>query len=169
MGSWISVLHWVHDNITLIFFFVIVAIFVAAWLIFEAFRSHKSRDEVFRLRQRLYELERDRSYVRTNEEGQLVMQSRWISVGAAATTSDGGCLILLESASPLQRKAMITIRIDGLPDRRHDPILIGQRLETDGKSGTYFVELHAVEQNRARFAISLRTRHLAYADTGQPG
>lgn len=160
MRGWISVLHWVHDNIILIFFVVTCGMFLAAWLILEAFRSHRGRDEVFRLRQRLYQIEREQGFVRPTDTGPVVLASRWIGVGAAATTSDGGCLILIEGASPFQKKAVMTIRIDGLPYKRNEAMLVGQRLEAGGKSGTYCIVLHATDQNQARLAVSLRTRHL---------
>lgn len=163
MRTWYSAIHWIHDNILLIFFLVVCAMFLAAWLILEAFRSHRSRDEIFRLRQRLYTIEREQSFVRPNDSGPMVLSSRWIGVGAAATTSDGGCLILLEASSPFQKRASLTVRIDGLPSKRNEAMLVGQRIEVDGRSGTYSIELHATDQNQARFAVFLRTHHLQYA------
>ncbi len=152
--------YWVHDNITLIFFCAVVAMFVVAWLVFEALRSHRSRDEIFRLRQRLYELEHNRYISRSAEEGPVVMESRWIRAGAAATTSDGGCLVLVESVSPLQKRATMTVRVDGYPARKNYAVTVGNRVEIDGKSGTYLVDLHGTEQNQARMCVSLRTHHL---------
>jgi hypothetical protein len=37
-------------------FLAVVAIMGAAWLIFEAMRSHKRRDEVYTLKRRVFEL-----------------------------------------------------------------------------------------------------------------
>ena len=154
--------YWVHDNITLILFGLVVCMFFVAWLVFEAIRSHKSRDEIFRLRQRLYELEREK-VGRKLGDGPAVLASRWINVGGAATTSDGGCLILVEAVSPFQKRAMMTVRVDGYAAKKSEPILVGQRLEVEGKSGTYLVELHDTDKNQARMAVSLRNRHTEYA------
>src|SRR5579883_1286393 len=142
MSGSLQFLRWVHDNITLIFFGAIVAIFVVAWLAFEAIRSHRSRDEIFRLRQRLYQLERDQQFSRSMDAGPIVLSSRWVTVGSAATTSDGGCLIILEAASPFQKRAMMSVRVDGLPAMRNQTLSVGQRLEVGGKSGIYSIELH---------------------------
>jgi hypothetical protein len=155
--------YWIHDNITLILFGVVVGMFFIAWLVFEAIRSHSSRDEIFRLRQRLYELERSK-VGRSLSDGPPVLASRWINVGGAATTSDGGCLILVEAVSPLQNRAMMTVRVDGYPALKNEGILVGQRVEVEGKSGTYSVELHDTGKNQARMAVSLRSRHVEYAE-----
>jgi hypothetical protein len=155
--------YWVHDNITMILFGLVVCLLFVAWLVFEAIRSHSSRDEIFRLRQRLYELEREKAG-RTLGDGPPVLASRWINVGGAATTSDGGCLILLEAVSPFQKRALMTVRVDGYPAKKNEPIVVGQRLEVQGKSGTYLVELHGTEKNQARLAVSLRNRHVEYAE-----
>jgi hypothetical protein len=157
--------YWVHDNITIILFGLVVCMFFVAWLVFEAIRSHSSRDEIFRLRQRLYELERDR-VGRTLSDGSPVLVSRWINVGGAATTSDGGCFLLVEAVSPLQKRALTTVRIDGYPALKSEPVVVGQRLEVEGKSGTYVVELHDTAKNQARLAVSLRSRHVEYAEPG---
>lgn len=154
--------YWVHDNITLILFGLVVCMFFLAWLVFEAIRSHNSRDEIFRLRQRLYELEREK-VGRSLTDGPPVLPSRWINVGGAATTSDGGCLILVDAVSPLQKQAMITVRVDGYPAWKRESVVVGQRLETEGKSGTYLLELHDTTKNQARLAVSLRSRHVEYA------
>ena len=154
--------YWVHDNITLILFGLVVCMFFVAWLVFEAIRSHSSRDEIFRLRQRLYELEREK-VGRTLGDGPPVLASRWITVGGAATTTDGGCLILVEAVSPLQKRAMMTVRVDGYAAKKNEAILVGQRLEVEGKSGIYLVELHDTDKNQARMGVSLRNRHTEYA------
>ncbi len=159
MRGWVIVLHWVQDNITLIFFGVVVVMFLAAWLVVEAFRSHQSRDEIFRLRQRMYEMERERNFSQTMDGGPVVLPSRWIRVGGAATTSDGGCLLLVQAASPVQKRVMMTVRVDGLPIKKDATMMVGQRIEVGGKSGVYSIELHGAEKNQARFGVSLRTRH----------
>jgi hypothetical protein len=155
--------YWIHDNITLILFGVVVGMFFVAWLVFEAIRSHSSRDEIFRLRQRLYELEREK-VGRSLTDGPPVLASRWINVGGAATTSDGGCLILVEAVSPVQKRALMTVRVDGYPALKNEGVLVGQRLEVEGKSGIYVVELHGTAHKQARMAVSLRSRHVDYAE-----
>ncbi len=159
MHGWVMVLHWVRDNITFILFGAIVIIFVAGWLVIEAIRSHQSRDEIFRLRKRMYEMERERNFSQTMDGGPVVLSSRWIRVGGAATSSDGGCLLLVQGASPVQKRVIMTVRVDGLPVKKDATMMVGQRIEVGGKSGVYSIELHGAEKNQARFAISLRTRH----------
>lgn len=164
MRGWISLQYWVRDNVILIAFLFIAVLFGLAWLVLEALRSHGSRDEIFRLRQRLYELERARGYT-SLDFGSLVLQSRWIKVGGAATTSDGGCFLLLEAASPVQKKVSITVRVDGLPAKRNAMMSVGQRMEIEGKSGTYSIELHATEPQQGRINVYLRTRHIEAVET----
>lgn len=159
MRGWIALQYWARDNVILIAFLFIAALFGLAWLIIEALRSHQSRDEIFRLRQRLYELERSRGFT-TLDSGSIVLQSRWIRVGGAATTSDGGCFLLVEAASPIQKKVSMTVRVDGLPAKRNATMAVGQRMEIEGKSGTYSIELHGTEPQQARLNVWLRTRHV---------
>lgn len=165
MRGWISLQYWVRDNVVLIALLFIAVLFGLAWLIIEALRSHASRDEVFRLRQRLYELERAKGYSPGLDFGSLVLHSHWIKVGGAATTSDGGCFLLLEAVSPVQKKVSITVRVDGLPVKRNAMMSVGQRLEIEGKSGTYSIELHATEPQQARVNVYLRTRHMETVET----
>jgi hypothetical protein len=158
MSGAYQILRWVHDNIVLIYLSMIIAIFGVAWLAFEAIRSHNSRDQIFRLRQRLYQLERDHQSSASLEGGSTVLTSRWVNVGSAATTSDGGCLILLQAASPFQKRAMMSVRIDGLSAINNQTVMVGERLEVDGKSGIYSIELHGTEPKQARLAVALRIR-----------
>jgi hypothetical protein len=158
--------YWVHDNLMLIIFFVLIALILLAWLVLEAVRSHRSRDEILRLRRRLYELERHSdTQLRT---GPSVLPSRWVRVGSAVTTVDGGCLVLVNSVSPVQRKAVITIRVDGYAARQNEPMFVGSRAELIGKSGIYVVELHATEPRQARLEILLRSPYVEYADEREP-
>src|SRR5438105_11195746 len=114
MRGWMQVLRVVHDNITLIVFGLVVAIFMVAWLVIEAIRSHRSRDEIFKLRHRLGQLEQERLAVKTISPDPVVLPNRWVRIGGAATTNDGGCLILVEKVSAIQRRALLSIRVDGL-------------------------------------------------------
>ena len=161
MRNGVGILYVLRDNMALVALGVVVLMLLVAWLVFEALRGHGRGNEVSRLRSRLYQLERGQAVNASFGGGPAVLPNRWISVGGAATTSDGGCLVLVEAASPLQRTAMMTVRVDGLPSRRNQSLVVGQKVEVEGKSGTYFVELHAVGQNLVRIGISLRNKHLA--------
>jgi hypothetical protein len=163
MHSWYAILRFVHDNITLIFFGLVVAVFVVAWLIVEAFRSHRSRDEIFRLRQRISELERQR-LARVSPEP-VVLASRWIRAGTAATTSDGGLFVLVQNVSAAQRRATLSARVDGYQALSNHVVTVGDRAEVNGKLGTYLVEVYGAEGAQVHLGVSLRTRHLEYAQT----
>jgi hypothetical protein len=162
MRGWMHVLRVVHDNIGLIFFGLLVATFVVAWLVFEAIRSHRSRDEIFRLRRRLSQLELERHGPKSISPDPVVLPNRWVHIGAAATTSDGGCLILVEKVSAAQRRAILSVRVDGLPVLRSGVVLVGDHLELPGKSGTYLVELYGTDGIQAYLGVSLRSKHFEY-------
>src|SRR5579864_4867992 len=115
MREWEQLLRFVRDNITLLVFLAVVAIMGAAWIVFEAMRSHKRRDEVFALRRRVSELERERAAVHPSSGDPVVLSSRWIRSGAAATTSDGGCLLYIDKVLSAVRSAELTLRVDGYP------------------------------------------------------
>jgi hypothetical protein len=160
MRGWFFFLHWVHDHILFILVGGVVVLFIAAWLVAEALRGTTNKDEIYRLRQRLYQLEREKNFSGM-DGGPVVLPSRWIRVGTAATTSDGGCLLLVEAASPVQKRVMMTVRVDGMPVKRSATMMVGQKLRVDGKSGCYSIELFGTEKEQARFAVSLRSRHHA--------
>ena len=155
-----TMLFWVRDHIALIALGLFLAILGVAWLIFAAMRSHRGSDEVLRLRQRLYQLERETGYNRTFDPGPMVLPHRWIAAGSSATTSDGGCFLMVHAASPLQRKVVVTVRIDGLPASTNQTLVVGQRTEFTGKSGAYTLEIQAAEKDRARAGVFLRNRHM---------
>jgi hypothetical protein len=159
MREWEQVLRFVRDNITLLVFLAVVAIMGAAWIVFEAMRSHKRRDEVFALRRRVSELERERAVVHPSSGDPVVLSSRWIRSGAAATTSDGGCLLYIDKVLPAVRSAELTLRIDGYPVLENHAVRPGERLEASGKNGTYVLELYAVEGMQAHLAVALRSHH----------
>src|ERR1700730_546135 len=93
-------LRFVRDNTTLLIIVVLVTVAGGAWIMFEAFRSHKNREEVDKLRRRLSELGQDRtSTPRPSFTDPVVLSSRWIRSGAAATTTDGGCLLYVNRVS----------------------------------------------------------------------
>jgi hypothetical protein len=159
MREWQYILRLVRDNITLIVFLIVVAMFGVAWLVFEAIRSHQSRDEIFRLRQRLSDLERERQTGFEVSLHPVVLSPRKIRVGSAATTSDGGCLIYVENASAMQRRTVVTVRVDGELAWQSRALQIGQKLEIPGKSGTYILDLYGVEGAEAFVSIALRSKH----------
>jgi hypothetical protein len=162
MRGWMHVLRVVHDNITLIFFALLVATFVVAWLVIEAIRSHRSRDEIFRLRRRLGQLEQERLATRSPSPDPVVLPNRWVRIGGAATTSDGGCLILVEKVSAAQRVAILSVRVDGLPVLKSEPVRVSEHFELPGKSGTYLVELYGTDGIQAQLGVSLRSKHFEY-------
>ncbi|MGI8744499.1 MAG: hypothetical protein ACR2NN_18375 [Bryobacteraceae bacterium] len=163
MRGWGVVLRLVHDNITIIFFALVVAIFGVGWLVVEAFRSHQTRDEIFQLRRRLRDLERERVAGKSLSIDPIVMPERWIRIGSASTTSDGGCLILVERVAPAQHSAVLSVRVDGYAVRQSEPLRVGDQLELPGKSGTYLVELYNTGASQAQVGVALRSKHREYA------
>ena len=152
-------LRFVRDNIALLLIVVLVTIVGGAWILFEAFRSHKNREEVERLRQRLSELSQERGVPRPSFTDPVVLTSRWIRSGAAATTTDGGCLLYVNKVSAPSNFADLTIRIDGCAVFENHSIGVGERLEASGKLGTYILELSAVDGVQANVVVALRNRH----------
>ncbi len=163
MPDWVTSLRFVRDNITLLVFVVLLTVVGGAWIVFEAFRSHKNREEVDRLRRRLSdlnsEINRERATPRPSFTDPVVLSSRWIRSGAAATTTDGGCLLYVNKVSTASRFADLTIRIDGYAVFQNHSVGVGERLEASGKYGTYILELSAVDGVQASVAIALRNRH----------
>jgi hypothetical protein len=154
-----QVLRFVRDNITALAALAVVAIMGAAWIVFEALRSHRRRDEVFALRRRVTELEMERASTHPSSGDPVVLSSRWIKSGGAAATSDGGCLLYIDRVSPAVRSAELTVRVDGYPVLQNRSIKSGERLEAAGKNGTYVLELYAVEGIQAHLAVALRNHH----------
>ncbi len=159
MREWGPLLRFVRDNITLLVFLAVVAIMGCAWIVFEAMRSHKRRDEVFALRRRISELERERAVVHPSFGDPVVLSSRWIRSGASATTSDGGCLLYIDKVLPSVRSAELTLRIDGYAALENQVVRPGERLEASGKNGVYVLELYGVEGMQAHLAVALRNHH----------
>ena len=89
MRAWFIVLNYVHDHIIYILFAGGAVVLLLFWLTLEGLRNTVGKDEIFRLRQRLYQLERERSFADLIS-GPVVMPTRWVQVGTAATTTDGG-------------------------------------------------------------------------------
>jgi hypothetical protein len=131
----------------------------AAWIVFEAMRSHRRRDEVFALRRRVNELETERASTNPSFGDPMVLSSRWIRSGRTATTTDGGCLLYIDRVLPAVRSAELTIRVDGYAVLQNHAIRSGERLEANGKNGTYVLELYGVDGLQAHVAVALRNRH----------
>jgi hypothetical protein len=160
MPDWITSLRFVRDNTALLVFVVLLTVVGGAWIVFEAFRSHKNREEVERLRRRLSELSHEkRGLPKVAFTDPVVLPSRWIRSGAAATTTDGGCLLYVNKVSAASNFADLTIRIDGYAVFENQSVGVGERLEANGKFGTYIVELSAVDQAQANVVVALRNRH----------
>ena len=152
-------LRFVRDNSTLLVSLMVVAILGAAWIVFEAMRSHRRRDEVFTLRRRVNELETERASTNPSFGDPMVLSSRWIRSGCTATTTDGGCLLYIDRVLPAVRSAELTIRVDGYAVLQNHSIRSGERLEANGKNGTYVLELYGVDGIQAHVAVALRNRH----------
>jgi hypothetical protein len=152
-------LRFVRDNITLLVFVVLLTIVGGAWIVFEALRSHKNREEVEKLRRRLSEVTQERATPRPTFSDPMVLSSRWVRSGTAATTTDGGCLLYVNKVSASSGFADLTIRIDGYAVLENHSIGVGERLEASGKFGTYILELSAVDGVQANVAVALRNRH----------
>src|SRR5258708_4697570 len=117
MLDWRHLFRLVHDNIAILFFGLVIAVCGLAWLMIEAYRSHRSRDEIFKLRSRISTLERERAMatlaVPTTDP--MVLTARWVRMGSAATTTDGGCLVMVDRVFPAQRRAGLTPGVDRYP------------------------------------------------------
>jgi hypothetical protein len=155
----IVILRFVRDNTTLLIIVVLVTIAGGAWIMLEAFRSHKNREEVQKLRRRMGELGQDRTTPHPTFADPVVLSSRWIRSGAAATTTDGGCLLYVNKVSAASSFADLTIRIDGYAVLENHSVGVGERLEANGKLGTYILEVSAVDGVLANVAVALRNRH----------
>lgn len=152
-------LRFIRDNLPLFVSAVSVAILAGAWIIFEALRSHARQNEIFRLKRKIAALEREKAAGNPSFTDPVVLSSRWIRSGTAAASSDGGCLLLLDKVDSAARSAELTLRIDGFAAVRNHRLQAGQRLEAEGRNGTYILELQGVQGIQANVAIALRSRH----------
>ncbi len=152
-------IRFIQNNITLLVALAIVFIMASAWIVFEALRSQRSRKEVFHLRRKIGMLETERITLVPDFNDPVVLSRRWIRTGAAATTSDGGCLVFIEKVYPAIRSVEFTVRVDGDAVLQNHSVHVGDRLETAGKYGTYILRLYAAEAVQANLAIALRSRH----------
>jgi len=153
------IIRFIQNNITILVALAMVFIMASAWIVFEALRSHRSRKEVFRLRRKVSMLEAERVTLVPDFNDPVVLSRRWLRASTAATTSDGGCLVFIEKVYPAIRSVELTIRVDGDAVLKNHPVHVGDRLETNGKYGTYILRLYAAEAVQANLAIALRSRH----------
>jgi hypothetical protein len=169
MQDWHTFARAARDYFPLILFGLLALVLLAAWVVFESFRSATSQGELRRLRRKVDELEAERAYsyrpspsIMEDAPQEMVLTPRWVRRGAAATTSDGGCLLIVDAIAPGRRAASISVRVDGWPGVRHD-VRVGHPFEVSGNLGTYTVELEGVNTLEACVGVTLRSRH-AQAD-----
>ena len=166
MQDWLAFARAARDYFPLILLGLLLLVLLSAWVVFEAFRSATSRQgELTRLRRKVDRLEAERAYsyrASPSLEGdvpqEMVLPPRWVGRGAAATTSDGGCLLIVDSVTPGRKAASITVRVDGWPGVCHD-VRVGHPCEVSGNMGTYTLEVEGVNTMAARVGVTLRSRH----------
>jgi len=165
MQDWQSLAHAARDYFPLILFGLVVVVLAGFWIIIEAFRSMSSQNELGKLRRKVDELEAERAYAYKTPSvtvdampQEVVLTPRWVRRGAAATTSDGGCLLIVDGVAPGRRTATLSVRLDGWPGTRQE-IHAGHPVELTGNLGTYTLELEAVSAQEARVGVTLRSRH----------
>jgi hypothetical protein len=166
MQDWLAFARAARDYFPLILLGLLALVLLSAWVVFEAFRSATSRQsELTRLRRKVDLLEAERAYsyraspaVAGDAPQEMVLTPRWVGRGAAATTSDGGCLLIVDAVTPGRKAAFITVRVDGWPGVRHD-IRVGHPCEVLGNMGTYTLELDSVNSMGALVGVTLRSRH----------
>lgn len=147
---------FVHDHFLLIACLAGVGLMFLGWALLEAFTGNKQDDEMIRLRQRLYELERDSNSSKIRSPDPVVLSRRWAQSGAALTSTDGGCFLIVDRVAAAQRLALFTIRVDGALVHRGHALRCGETLELPSRSGTYLVQLYAVDGIQAAVSICLR-------------
>lgn len=159
-------IRFIREYLPILIFLFGVAIVAGGWVVFESARSLLKRDEVEKLRRRVDELEREQIQFRApvppprkSPKEPMVLATRWVRKGGAATSSDGGCLVLVDDLFPNDSRALITVRIDGAPVRQRYEMEAGESLELEGKSGFYTVELGAISTNEAQISGWLRSHH----------
>jgi len=170
MQDWHSFARAARDYFPLILFGLLVLVLLVAWGVFEAFRRVSNQGELSNLRRKVDELEAARAYSyrasptkSTDVPQETVLPPRWVRRGAAATTSDGGCLLIVDALAPGRRVASITVRVDGWPGVSHD-LRQGHSVEVTGNMGTYSIELAGVNTLEACVGVTLTSRH-AQAET----
>jgi uncharacterized membrane protein YciS (DUF1049 family) len=170
MDNWHYVAQGVHDSFTLILVILLACGFLVGWLVFQTLRSAETRGEMVRLRRKLNDLEVERAHAYSSATASpvalvdpVVLSLRWIRKGAAATTSDGGCLVIIDDVAPQAKTALMTVRVDGAAVLVRHKVRRGHPLQAEGTMGTYTVQVAAVEPLRTMVGVSLRSRHVQAA------
>lgn len=156
-----AILRFLRDNSAFLLFLVAAVVLGGAWVIAEVLRANHRRDEVMRLRQRLIALQQEQNAAAGAFSDPVVLASRWLRTGNAATTSDGGCLIYIDRVLAAAGSASLTMRVDGEAVHLNHMLQVGSHLEAPGKYGTYILKLYGVDGIQANVAIALRGRHQA--------
>lgn len=164
MRTWLPLVRFVHDHQLFVALFCGAGVIVVLWILVELFRKDEDRESILRLRQRLYEIERDRSAPSVGNADTLLLTPRWIRSGAAATTSDGGCLIYIERVLANQSRALLTVRVDGYAVKQGHLMRTDQSLEVEGKAGIYVVRMPAVDGINAYISVAWRNRYIGAED-----
>lgn len=161
MQDWRPILLFVRDHYALMFGILLLAVMGLAFLAFEAFRSLKNQKQLESLQEQVRRLERERSAaaipVRSAVSDPVVLPERWVRSGFAATSPDGGCLVLVDKVHADQNLAILTVRVDGEVALKSTAIAAGEVVHVEGKKGTYGVELGRVQGIQALLAITLRS------------
>lgn len=166
MQEWLGFARAARDYFPFIFFGLLALVLLGAWVVFEVFRSATTRhSELQRLHRKVDELEAERAYsyrpsaAMTPPASQdVVLTPRWVRRGTAATTSDGGCFLIVDAVTPGRNAASITVRLDGWPGVRHD-VRIGSPVELSGNLGVYTLELEGVNAMDARVVVTWKSHH----------
>lgn len=158
-------LHLSRQYLGLILFAIFAAVLLGAWIIYETLRVLRRQEDYEFLRRRVEQLEQAQAALHSPAvalhatRDPMVLEPRWITKGHSATTSDGGCLMLIDDVLPGASQALLTLRVDGLPVMRRRLFNMGDIVELPGHYGTYTIQLIALSGIQAQLAAWLRNRH----------
>jgi hypothetical protein len=158
-------LHLFRQYLGIILFGIFAAVLLGAWVVYESFRLLRRQEDYELLRRRVEHLEQAQASLQSpgpalhSTRDPIVLEPRWIPKGHSATTSDGGCLMLVDDVLPGASQALLTLRVDGLPVMRRHLSNLGDVLELTGHYGTYTIQLIALSGIQAQLAAWLRNRH----------
>lgn len=99
------------------------------------------------------------SFPSGSRDGALEFSSIPGALISAATTTDGGCLVMVDRVFPPQRRAVLTLRVDWYPALSGHSAVAGERLEVSGKYGTYILQIFGLEGILTQLAVWLRSHH----------
>jgi len=154
-----QLLRFLRDNAALMVALIVIAVVGGGWIIMEAIRGQKRRDELEALKAKLAKRQAD--YLKLGEQfnDPVVLANRWLNTGAAATTSDGGCLLYVDRVDPDLGSAGLTVRVDGEAVHLNHSMTAGEFLQAQGKYGTYTLKLCKIAPRQVKIAVALRSRH----------